>query len=214
LKLATAVALGILALVFLLGKSPSFHDVEGFRETVLSYGSWGIAFSGVFMIVQATFAPNVTIVANALVFGPVWGGLLSWVTILLGASICFALSRKYGKPMAVRLAGRSLEKVERFLDRYGLHALLLARITPFVPFDAVSYVAGLAGVSYRKFFIATAIGLAPLIVFDSYIGSIAFRNSSVIGMTVLIVAVLGGWLTIRYIRKASSAALVPAKSRQ
>jgi uncharacterized membrane protein YdjX (TVP38/TMEM64 family) len=214
LKLATAVALGILAIIFLLGGKPSVQDVEGFRGSVLSFGSLGIVFSAGFMLIQATFAPNVTIVTNALVFGPFWGGLLSWVTILMGASVCFWFSRKYGKPMAARLAGRSLESVERFLERYGLHALLLARITPFVPFDAVSYVAGLAGVSYRKFLLATAIGLAPLIAFDSYIGSVAFKNVSFIGLSILIVMTVCGWLTVRYLRKAADARLVPVKSRQ
>jgi uncharacterized membrane protein YdjX (TVP38/TMEM64 family) len=188
--------------------------VEGFRETVVSFGSWGIAFSAVWMLVQATFAPNVTIVANGLVFGPFWGGVLSWITILIGASICFALSRKYGKPMAARLAGRSLEKVEGFLKRYGLHALLLARVTPFVPFDAVSYVAGLAGVSYRRFFIATAIGLVPLIAFDSYVGSVALQNFSFVGLSVLSVAVMTAWLTVRYVRKTHNVALARIKSRQ
>src|SRR5438552_3998419 len=155
LKIAAAL-IAIAAVVFLATWSPSLHGVEGIRQTLLGYGPWAVLVSSGLMILQSTIAPlpaNVTIVANGLVFGPFWGGLLSWVTILIGASLCFGLSKKFGKPFAARFAGQSLATAEKFFDKYGLPAMFVIRVAPFIPFDAVSYVAGLAGVPYWRFFL-------------------------------------------------------------
>jgi uncharacterized membrane protein YdjX (TVP38/TMEM64 family) len=41
---------------------------------------------------------------------------------------------------------------------------------PFVPFDAVSYGAGLVGVPFSRFLLATAIGIIPSTLAYSYLG--------------------------------------------
>jgi uncharacterized membrane protein YdjX (TVP38/TMEM64 family) len=206
-----AAVLAGVAIGFLLTWSPTFHGVDGLRQTLLSYGPWAAVVSALLMIIQATIAPlpaNVTIVANGLVFGPFWGGLLSWVSIVIGASICFALAKKLGKPVAVRFAGRSLESAEKFFERYGLPAMFFIRITPFIPFDAVSYVAGLAGVSYGKFLLATAVGVIPSIVVYSYLGSIVVGRLWWIALLVLIISIFGVWIAVRLFRKLSQSELL------
>jgi uncharacterized membrane protein YdjX (TVP38/TMEM64 family) len=155
------------------------------------------------MILQSTVAPlpaNVTIAANGLVFGPFWGALVSWVSMLVGASICFALSKKFGKPVAQRFAGASLDAAEKFFERYGLMAMLGARMIPVIPFDAVSYVAGFVGVPYSRFIGATAIGLIPSVILYSYIGSIAVTGFWWLFGSLIAVSVLGLWLGRRFLR--------------
>ena len=48
--------------------------------------------------------------------------------------------------------------------------MFLVRIVPFVPFDAVSYGAGLVGVPFSRFLLATAIGIIPSTLAYSYLG--------------------------------------------
>jgi uncharacterized membrane protein YdjX (TVP38/TMEM64 family) len=144
------------------------------REVLRSYGPWAVAVSAGLMIAQAVIAPlpaNVITITNGLVFGPLWGGLLSWTTMLIASSVCFVLSKILGKPFASRVVGKSLEKAEGFFNEYGLQAVFLVRIMPFVPFDAVSFGAGLVGVPYLKFIFATAVGIIPSVLIYSYIGS-------------------------------------------
>src|SRR5262249_48780838 len=119
------VFLGVLAAViagvFLMTWSPSLHGAEELRSKLLGYGPWAMLFSSLLMILQSTVAPlpaNVTIAANGLVFGPLWGAFVSWVSMMVGASLCFALSKKFGKPLAKRFAGTSLDAAERFFERY------------------------------------------------------------------------------------------------
>jgi uncharacterized membrane protein YdjX (TVP38/TMEM64 family) len=169
---AAAVVIGCIALLALLG--PPAGGVDRLRELLLSWGPWAVAVSAALMVAQAIIAPlpaNVITITNGLVFGPIWGSLLSWSSMLLGSSICFVLSRTLGRPFATRVVGKSLDKAESFFNRYGLQAVFLVRIMPFVPFDAVSFGAGLVGVPYLKFILATAVGTIPSIMVYSYIGS-------------------------------------------
>src|SRR5437868_5916401 len=101
-----AAAIIAIALVVLLVIGPRAGTVEHLRATMLSYGPWAVAISIGLMVGQAIIAPlpmNVVTITNALVFGPVWGSLLSWVSTVLGACLCFLLSKTFGKPFARKI---------------------------------------------------------------------------------------------------------------
>ena len=82
-------------------------------------------------------------------------------------------------------------KADRFFRKYGKQAMFLSRIVPFVPFDAVSYAAGLIGVPYSTFLAATAIGTIPSILIYSYLGSIVGDGYWWILFGVLAVTMIG-----------------------
>ena len=173
---AAAVALAV-ALVLIIG--PPTGGIEQVRQVMLSYGPWAVAISICLMVAQAIISPlpaNVITITNALVFGPFWGSLLSWFSMLLGSALCFILSRTLGKKFAVRIVGKSLETAEQFFKKYGLQSVFIVRIMPFVPFDAVSYGAGLVGVPFSKFILATAIGIIPSVLIYSYIGTMVIGS--------------------------------------
>lgn len=196
----------VLAGFSLLKIGPASGGVEHFRHQLLSYGPWAVLISALLMIAQSTIAPlpgNVVAITNGLVFGPVWGALLSWTTTLIGASICFLLSRKLGKPFASRIVGSSLDRAEAFFKKYGLHTMFAARIVPLMPFDAISYVAGFIGIPYPTFLLATAVGIIPSMVFYSYLGSIvisAYWYVVIAFATLLLAALVIGIVALRKAR--------------
>jgi uncharacterized membrane protein YdjX (TVP38/TMEM64 family) len=171
----TAAFIIVTALVVLLIIGPRAGTVENLRTTMLAYGPWSVGISIGLAVAQAVVAPlpmNVVTITNALVFGPIWGGLLSWFSTVLGASLCFLLSKTFGKPFAHKLVGDSMAKAERFFQKYGLHAMFLVRMMPFVPFDAVSFGAPLVGVPFSRFLLATAVGIVPSVLVYSYLGTL------------------------------------------
>jgi len=162
-------------LAVLLIAGPKASDVHVLRATMLAYGHWAVVISVGLMIAQAIIAPlpmNAVTITNALVFGPLWGGALSWFSTILGASLCFLLSKTFGKPFARKIAGPAIDKAECFFGKYGLHAMFLVRIMPGVPFDAVSYGAPLVGIPFSLFLLATAVGIIPSIFVYSYLGTL------------------------------------------
>jgi uncharacterized membrane protein YdjX (TVP38/TMEM64 family) len=203
------VGMMLLSAVLLLKVGPATGGVEHFRQRLLSYGPWAVLISALLMVAQSTILPlpgNVVAVTNGLVFGPLYGALLSWVTTLVGASICFLLSRRLGKPFAHRIVGGSLDRAESFFKKYGLHTMFAVRIVPFMPFDAISYVAGLVGVSYPMFLLATAVGIIPSILIYSYLGSIVVSPYWYIVICLATAAIAGiiiGILALRKTRTSS-----------
>ena len=184
---------------------PATGGVVHFKERLQSYGPWAVAISACLMIAQSTIAPlpgNVVAITNGLVFGPLWGALLSWFSTLIGASICFILSRRLGKPFAQRIVGTSLDRAETFFKRYGLHTMFAMRIVPFMPFDAISYVAGLVGVPYPTFLLATAIGIVPSIIIYSYLGSMVMSAFWYILIAVVTAAIGGVVVALLAMRKS------------
>lgn len=170
-------------------------DVGALRAYVLGFGAWAPLVSAGLMILQAVVAPlpssPVTFV-NGLVFGTWWGGLLSWASALVGAGICFGLSRRFGRPLAERLVTRpALAWSDAFFQRFGAHAVLIGRLLPVVSFDVVSYGAGLTGMSFLVFMLATAVGMLPGTLLYSYLGHLGGRSAWALMWALAAVTALG-----------------------
>ena len=159
--------------------APGATEMEQFQRSLQSMGGWAALVSGLLMITQAVVAPlpaNVISASNGFLFGAFWGTLLSWTTTLAGASLCYYISKTFGKPVAMRFAGRALARSERFMSRYGGRAIFIVRLLPAVPFDAVSYAAGLTGVGFGRFLLASAIGSLPSSLFYAVVGSLFLQT--------------------------------------
>ena len=204
----TAAILIATALAVLLVIGPKAASVEHLRSIMVAYGPWAVGISISLMVAQAIIAPlpmNVVTITNALVFGPLLGSLLSWFSAILGASLCFLISKTFGRPFAQKIVGRSMEKAEVFFQTYGLHAMFLVRIMPLIPFDAVSYGAPLVGVPFTRFLLATAVGIIPSMLIYSYLGTLIAGIYFWVLVALLCSALVGILAAAQIIRKAAKA---------
>lgn len=151
-----------------------FKDPQVMREYIASYGPLAPLISALLMILQSVAAPLPAFLitfANGLLFGVWWGAALSWSSAMLGAALCFAIARYFGRPVVVKLVSESaLASSDRFFERYGRHAVLIARLVPIISFDVISYGSGLTGMGFLGFWIATGIGQLPATILYSYLG--------------------------------------------
>lgn len=149
-------------------------DVEGIRDYILSFGLWAPVASTLLMVLQALAAPLPSFVitfANGLAFGTFWGWALSLFGHTLAAAVCFAISRALGRaPVEVLVGKAGLESADRWFARWGLYAVLVARLVPGISFDIISYAAGITRMSFRRFLAATALGILPQTFVYSYLG--------------------------------------------
>lgn len=150
-------------------------DISAFRDYLRGFGVWAPVVSAALMVLQSVLAPLPAFVitfSNGLLFGWAWGALLSWSSAMAGAALCFYLARALGRPAVEKLVGGSaaLRISDRFFERFGDRAVLVARLLPFVSFDIISYGAGLTPMRFWPFFIATGIGQLPATLVYSYLG--------------------------------------------
>ena len=151
-----------------------FRDPQAMREYIAAYGHLAPVISALLMIFQSVAAPLPAFLitfANGLLFGVWWGAALSWSSAMLGAALCFFIARYFGRPVVVKLVSEpALASSDRFFDRYGKHAVLIARLVPIISFDVISYGSGLAGMGFLGFWLATGIGQLPATILYSYLG--------------------------------------------
>jgi uncharacterized membrane protein YdjX (TVP38/TMEM64 family) len=165
---------GSRAFLFKFAKVLSTTDTEPVKEYIRSFGPLAIVVSFLLMVFQSLAAPLPAFLitfANAAVFGWVGGAALSWSSSMVGAAACYAIARLYGRSAVTKLTGKSaLETVDKFFDKFGAKSILIARLLPFMPFDIVSYGAGLTSMKFWPFFIATGLGQLPATLIYSYAG--------------------------------------------
>lgn len=179
--------------------------IDALRAWLLGLGPWAPLASAAVMILQAVIAPLPAFVvtfANGLVFGWAWGAALSWSSAMVGAALCFWIARALGRPAVERVLGgaASLDAADRFFRRHGRPAILIARLLPFVPFDAVSYGAGLTSTGFWPFLVATGLGQLPATLLYSWLGESATSTAGYLLWIFAIVAILlvgGRWLAPR-----------------
>ncbi|SCG82261.1 TVP38/TMEM64 family inner membrane protein ydjZ [Proteiniborus sp. DW1] len=166
----TPVKVAINRVIFIL----SMLDVEAIKGYILSFGIWAPVISFLLMVFQSIAAPLPAFLitfANAALFGWVKGAILSWTSSMVGAVLCFYIARVYGRTTVEKLTNRfALQEVDKFFDKYGNYAILIARLLPFISFDIVSYAAGLTSMSLWSFLWATGLGQLPATIVYSYVG--------------------------------------------
>ena len=175
-------------------------DVGALGEYILSFGAWAPVASTFLMVLQSLAAPLPSFVvtfANGLAFGTFWGWALSLFGHTLAAAVCFWLARALGRvPVEVIVGRAGLESADRWFARWGLYAVLVARLVPGISFDVISYAAGITHMKFRRFLGATALGVFPQTFVYSYLGHRApehvrlFLLSSAIVIVGVIVAAL------------------------
>ena len=140
---------------------------EAFRAWVEGRGAWGPigylltqAAQVVVVPIPGTLFPPV----GALAFGP-WPALaLSLAGMALGSAVVFLVARRWGRPLAIRLAGA--ERVQRYqtlMTARGGLLIWLVFLLPFLPDDAVCALAGLSGIGFGRFMLIATVGRIPAV---------------------------------------------------
>lgn len=153
---------------------------EHIREFVehlrgLWYGP--IAFVAAFALGCVFALPaSVFVIAAGFIWGWVAGGLYALAGGLLGAIASFFVGRFMGEGMLDRF-GRVGRAVARQVDHAGFGSLLVLRFIPGIPFAALNYGAGVAGVRFRDYLPATIIGVIPPMFVFAYCADAVFNGS-------------------------------------
>jgi uncharacterized membrane protein YdjX (TVP38/TMEM64 family) len=148
--------------------------MDSIIEYIRSYGIYAGAISFFLMVFQSLAAPLPAFLitfANAAIFGWLKGAILSWISSMVGATICFYIARLLGRGAVEKLTSKfAMQSFDEFFKKYGKYTILICRLLPFVSFDYISYGAGLTSMGFMSFIIATGIGQLPATLIYSYVG--------------------------------------------
>ena len=218
----SVVALALVLLGLVLSRTVFDISDAGLSDIMGAGGAHWIAFPlTVLVFVALAFVgmPQWVLIGAAVItFGPVLGGLISWVATLLSALANFALGRMMG---GERLRARLGERAGRWVDRVsdeGLMAALLVRLVPVAPFVLINLAAGASTMRARDFAIGTAIGIVPKIAAIALFGKglVELLRGNDLALAAALLAlglVVLGWLWwMRRRKKAQETTYTPETS--
>lgn len=159
-------------------------------------------FAAAALIVTAltldVFLPVPNGVTNTLAgaaFGFAIGTLVIWLGLMGGSIAGYALGRWAARPLAARLLGADdLERAHMLAERAGPVALIVSRPVPILC-ELTPIAAGVAGMEFRRFVFAVALGNLGVGIVYAAIGAAAVeRTSTALLMLGAIGVPLGAWL--------------------
>lgn len=155
----------LISIVFILNKLDVFtiKSPQQIKEYIASFGILSpIIYIILFTLVPLTLFPDsILAIASGLIFGLYKGCILTMIGALCGATLSFYISRLLGKEALKKIIKKDINYFEKGLSKNGFLIILLLRLIPLLPFDVISYGAGLSKIKYKDFILATLIGIIP-----------------------------------------------------
>ncbi len=157
---AIVFALFIVA-VILLGQ---YVDVASeLRQAVLAFGVLGwVAFILVYVTGTVLLIPGtIFTVFGGLIYGLWVGFALNMLGASLGALAAYYVSRALGQQAFVGLAPKRILLAEEHLTKRPFESVLMLRLIPLIPYNALNYILGVTRIPVRPYWWATVLGIAP-----------------------------------------------------
>ena len=177
------------------GAQSAVRDVEAL---IRSWGAWGVLGSIGLMVAHSflPFPSEIIALANGMLYGPLWGAVITWVGAMLGAAAAFGVVRVLGQPVLLGLLPPSRRaQLSHWSREQGGLALLVARLIPIIAFNLINYAAALTQIKWWTFLWATGLGILPLTIILAVLGDNVL-NMPAWGWALLLAAVVAAWLLL------------------
>ncbi len=160
----------IISLVLAIGLSVVIFI---FRDKFVNFESYG--YLGIFIISvlgNATIVLPVPVILTAFLGGEVFNPFLVGIISSFGATIGELTGYIAGRSGRVVIKeNKKFEKIEKWMDKYGLWAILFLAAIPNPVFDLAGIVSGATKIPVWKYFIVTWIGKAIKFLTFAYLGA-------------------------------------------
>ena len=169
--LALAIAV-LIALIFILPVQTWIVDALKWTQGL---GALGPFFVIAFYIVACVlFLPGSVLTLGAgFIFKLFVGTITVSIGSTLGACAAFLIGRTFGRKwIAKKIEGNEkFTAIDNAVGKQGFKVVLLTRLSPVFPFNLLNYAFGLTKVDFKKYALASWIGMLPGTVMCVYLGA-------------------------------------------
>jgi uncharacterized membrane protein YdjX (TVP38/TMEM64 family) len=149
------------------------EDEERIQQWVSTFGVFGpvVIVAGMMVQMFLFVVPNVLLMMIAIVsYGPVWGAVISFMGVFAASSFGYYIGQKLSRVTLAKFVSiEHQRKIAEYIHDYGTGAIMITRLCSFSN-DALSFMAGILKMGYRKYITATLIGITPLILLLAIFG--------------------------------------------
>lgn len=142
------------------------EDKDRIHEYFKQFGFWGPLAIIVFIILQMfliVFPSWLPIIVAVMAYGFWWGVLISLSGIVIASTLGYFIGLKLKGVLLKKILGeKKMEKMDFWIQNYAFGTVVLFRISPYLSNDGISFIAGMVDMNYKKFMMATLVGIIPL----------------------------------------------------
>jgi len=139
--------------------------LESLLRWTRDLGRWAALVLGLAWVPAAVLLVPGSLITlgTGFVLGPAWGVLVVSLGSTLGATVAFLVGRRLGRDWVRRRVGRrtALEGVDRAIADEGFKVVVLLRLSPIIPYNALNYALALTGVGTRDYVLGSWLGMLP-----------------------------------------------------
>lgn len=182
-------------------------DIAALAEYLRGFGVWSVAVTILlFIIMTFTIVFPFMILSGAagIMYGLLWGTIISWIGEVLGALFMFVFARYFFRSTVSQWISKSvyLKQVDEYSEANGFKALLIARLLPLAPSGIITAVAAISRINFRDFFLATVIGKLPPVVIKVVLGhDLVLAKENMTRLIFIVVLVVGVYLVLWWYKK-------------
>ena len=192
------VLVGVIILIWLSPVGVLLRDQDQLAIVVERWGNWAPVITISLHVLQVLTAPipgTAIDAVNGLLFGPWLGTLYSMTGLMIGSILVMMLARKFGRPLVERFVDiSSVERIDKLIEKRGSLVIFLIFLLPFLPDDAVCFLAGLSSIPLLELILLALVGRTPGVFVANFLGSqsqsMVLWQWIVLGVVFLVIAVL------------------------
>lgn len=167
-----ALAIGVAVSLYLSG---AFDDPEGAVAIVRGAGAWGVV---VYLLAFSFLQPfgisgHAFVLAAAVVWGGPWGFAIGMAGALGAASVGFAFGRYVAHDWVQAKLSPRMRRYEVWMTERGLWGMIVFRTLTFTS-PPGQLLVGTLRIPYPTMLLGTAIGFAPTVAVDMFLGGAVF----------------------------------------
>lgn len=143
------------------------------RDRIQAFGRLAsVAYVAAYVVNTVSVFPPITPLSltSGLAFGIFKGGVLLLAAAMAGTTLSFFISRFSGRAFIEKAAKGRLRDLDKKLEVNGFMTVLFLRLIPVVPYAVFNYCCGLSKIRFRDYFLATFLGLLPVVFINSTFG--------------------------------------------
>ncbi len=203
MKKSWTIVLILCLIALLVGFCHEFNltNLESVRTFILSFGVLApLIYILMFTLIPLTLFPDAILAISAgTIFGVFWGSVYTIIGAICGASLSFLIARYLGRDWVLKLIHHKGQWFDEGVEKQGFLIILVLRLVPLIPFDIISYGAGLSKIKLKDFLAGSIIGIIPGVVIYVNLGDKALDVHS--PAFIVSIALLVGLFSLSYLLK-------------
>jgi uncharacterized membrane protein YdjX (TVP38/TMEM64 family) len=173
---------------------------DGLKDAISDFGIWApvvIVLLKISTLVIAPLGGTPIYIISGVLFGPLTGFFICLLGDILGSSICFFISRRYGRNVVVYFSGGEMyQSILRVINIItDTKSFIKARLALFSIPEVLAYASGLSQLSFIKFIFLHSLFYVPIdfifVFFGSQIVNVSGHRAFLVGFVFVLISMIG-----------------------